>query len=57
MATQDKSYRFRLPKDLSDAAMEKARSQDLTLAQAIRRFPREWVSDDAPELGELIAGD
>ena len=52
MATQDKSYRFRLPQSLFDAALEKARREDLTLAQVIRRALREWIKDDPPEQEE-----
>ncbi len=45
---KDKSYRFRLPAELFEAARAKAERQDLTLAQVIRRFLREWVEDDSP---------
>lgn len=43
---KDKSYRFRLPSELFDAARAKARREDLTLAQVLRRFLREWVKED-----------
>jgi hypothetical protein len=46
---KDKSYRFRLPSDLFEAAQAKAERQDLTLAQVLRRFLREWVAEDPPE--------
>jgi hypothetical protein len=45
---KDKSYRFRLPTELFEAASAKAKRQDLTLAQVIRRFLREWLEDDSP---------
>ena len=47
---KDKSYRFRLPNELFEAAMDKSAREDLTLAQVLRRFLREWVEEDA--LGE-----
>lgn len=50
---KDKSYRFRLPTELFEAAKAKAKSEDLTLAQVLRRFLREWVADPPePEQGE-----
>jgi hypothetical protein len=52
---KDKSYRFRLPTDLFEAAQAKAKRQDLTLAQVLRRFLREWVAEDPP--GEPEQGD
>jgi hypothetical protein len=41
----DKSYRIRMPTELFEKAMAKARREDLTLAQVIRRLLREWVKD------------
>jgi predicted DNA binding CopG/RHH family protein len=46
---KDKSYRFRLPSELFDAAKAKAEREDLTLAQVLRRFLREWVGEHPPE--------
>jgi predicted DNA binding CopG/RHH family protein len=46
---KDKSYRFRLPSELFEAATAKAASEDLTLAQVLRRFLREWIKEGAPE--------
>ena len=46
---KDKSYRFRLPSEIFDAAMAKAEREDLTLAQVLRRFLREWVSEHPPK--------
>jgi hypothetical protein len=46
---KDKSYRFRLPSELFDAAMARAAREDLTLAQVLRRFLRQWVAEDKPE--------
>ena len=48
---KDARYQFRLPKSLLDTALEKARRQDLTLAQVLRRLLREWIEDD-PSTGE-----
>ena len=45
---KDKSYRFRLSTELFEASSAKAKRQDLTLAQVIRRFLREWVGEDLP---------
>jgi hypothetical protein len=39
---------FRLPKDLYDKAKDKARSEDVTLSQALRGFLRNWVEDVEP---------
>jgi hypothetical protein len=49
---KDKEYRFRLPNALFEAAMRKAEREDLTLAQVLRRFLREWVTEDAQEEAE-----
>jgi hypothetical protein len=46
MRKQDKSYRFRLPNQLFEAAMRKAKREDLALAQALRRLIRAWVAGD-----------
>lgn len=46
---KDKSYRFRLPSKLFEAAMAKAAREDLTLAQVLRRFLRQWVAEDESE--------
>ena len=46
---KDKEYRFRLPNSLFEAAMQKAKGEDLTLAQVLRRFLREWVAEDTQE--------
>ena len=42
----DKSYRLRLPTWLFEKAMAKAKREDLTLAQVMRRLLREWVGQD-----------
>ena len=46
---KDKSYRFRLPNELFEAARAKALREDLTLAQVLRRFLRQWVAEGKPE--------
>lgn len=46
---KDKSYRFRLPSELFEAASAKASDEDLTLAQVLRRFLREWVQEEGSE--------
>ena len=40
---------IRIPRELRDAANAKARREDLTVSQVVRRFLREWVKDDPPE--------
>ncbi len=47
----DKSYRFRLPSELFEKASAKAKRQDLSLSQVVRRLLREWV-EDPPEQDE-----
>ena len=42
----DARYQFRLPRELLDAALEKARREDVLLSQVLRRFLREWVRDE-----------
>ena len=49
---KDKSYRFRLPNELFEAARAKALREDLTLAQVLRHFLRDWVKEDQPEVPE-----
>ena len=46
---KDARYQFRLPRSLLDAALEKARREDFTLAQVLRRCVREWVAQDSLE--------
>jgi len=46
---KDKSYRFRLPNELFETAAAKAASEDLTLAQVLRRFLREWTKEGTSE--------
>jgi predicted DNA binding CopG/RHH family protein len=46
---KDTRYQFRLPSSLLGAALEKARKQDLSLAQVLRRLLREWVEDPLAE--------
>ena len=42
-------YQFRLPRRLLDTALEKARREDVTVAQVLRRCLREWVKDPPEE--------
>jgi hypothetical protein len=37
---------LRIDPELKKAAQAKAKAQDLTLSQAVRRLLREWVKDD-----------
>ena len=46
---KDTRYQFRLPQELLDKAVDKARHQDLSLAQVLRRLLREWVEDEPPK--------
>ena len=45
--SKDKSYRFRLPDKVFQAAQYKPVDEDLTPAQVYRRFLRTWVSGQA----------
>jgi hypothetical protein len=47
--TMEPKITFRLPRDLYDKAKAKAKQEDLTLSQVLRRFLREWVKKDPPE--------
>jgi len=38
-----------LPSELFEAASAKASDEDLTLAQVLRRFLREWVQEEGAE--------
>ena len=42
------TFKFRLPQELLEAAQAKAKLEDLTLSQVLRRCLREWVKDDPP---------
>ena len=48
----DTVFRFRLPSELLQAAKEKARREDVTVAQVLRRCLREWVKDPPSETQE-----
>ena len=48
----DSQFQFRIPSELLVKALEKAREQDLTLSQVLRRFLREWVEDPPEENDE-----
>ena len=39
---------FRLPQELYEKAKEKAKREDITLSQVLRRCLREWVAEDPP---------
>ena len=43
---KDARYQFRLPQSLLTVALEKARREDLTLAQVLRRLLRQWIAED-----------
>ena len=43
----DKSYRLRLPTRLFEEAIAKAKREDLTLAQVMRKLLREWVAEES----------
>lgn len=40
---------FRLPQELYEKAKEKAKREDITLSQVLRRCLREWVAEDPPD--------
>ena len=45
---KDAKLTIRLPKELLDAAHEKARRVDIPVSQYVRRCLREWVVQDPP---------
>ena len=47
--TDDVRLGIRIPRELRDAALEKARRQDLTLSQVVRHYLRAWLAADPPE--------
>ena len=49
--TENREVRLgiRISRELRDAALEKARREDLTLSQVVRHFLRDWVAQDPPE--------
>ena len=48
---------FRIDPELKAAAAAKAKAEDLTLSQVIRRFLREWVQDDPPKHEDRLSSD
>jgi hypothetical protein len=49
--TEEREVRLgiRISRELRDAALEKARREDMTLSQVVRHFLREWVAEDPPK--------
>jgi predicted HicB family RNase H-like nuclease len=45
----DARITIRVPRDLYDRAVVKAKCEDITLSQVLRRCLREWVKGDSPE--------
>ena len=45
----DVNITFRAPKELFEKAKEKAKREDVTLSQVLRRCLRAWVAEDDPE--------
>ena len=43
MSKKEIRLAVRIPAELRDAAQEKAKREDLTVSQVVRRFLREWV--------------
>ena len=46
---REKRLSVRIEPDLLEAALKKAKAEDLTVSQVVRRFLREWVKDDPPD--------
>ena len=44
----------RMPRELREAALQKARKQDLSLSQVVRRLVREWLAEDPPEEAQEV---
>lgn len=55
MNNKDVRLAIRISRELRDAALEKARREDLTVSQVVRRFLSEWVGTDL--LTEQEGGD
>ena len=49
MGKQDDTLKFRLPKDLKEQALEKARREGISLSEAIRLLLATWAKDPPPE--------
>ena len=47
--TEETRLILRIDPELKKAAQAKAKAEDLTLSQAVRRLLREWVKEDPPE--------
>jgi antitoxin component of RelBE/YafQ-DinJ toxin-antitoxin module len=45
---KDVRLSIRIPRELRDAALEKARREDLTLSQVVRHFLRQWLAENPP---------
>jgi hypothetical protein len=50
---REKRLSVRIEADLLEAALKKAKKEDLTVSQVVRRFLRKWVRDDPPEEREI----
>ena len=46
---KDARFQFRISEALLKKALLKARREDLTLSQVIRRLLRQWLDEDPPE--------
>ena len=46
---RDARVTIRLPQELHDKAKAKAKREDITISQVLRRCLREWVAEDPPE--------
>ncbi len=40
---------IRVPKELHQQVREKAKCEDLTFSQVVRKLLREWVADEPPQ--------
>ena len=47
-AKMEPKITFRVPRELYDKAKEKAKSEDITLSQILRRHLRRWIEEDPP---------
>ena len=53
---KDARFQFRVSQAVLEAALAKARREDLTLSQVLRRLLRQWVTDDPPGSGQTPPG-
>jgi antitoxin component of RelBE/YafQ-DinJ toxin-antitoxin module len=49
---KDVRLSIRIPAELREAALNKAKREDMTLSQVVRRFLRKWIDEDSLDLDQ-----